>query len=472
MRIIPVVMCGGIGTRLWPASRESRPKQFIPLFAGQSPFQDTILRVGAAELFDKPIVVTHSDFRFVVADQLRELGVEADIVLEPVRRDSGPAVAVAAALAAQRSDNAIVLVLAADHAVSDKVAFAATCRAALAAAEVGRIVTFGIRPTFPATGYGYLAKGAALDDGATFALDAFVEKPDATRAAEYLNRGYLWNSGNFLFRAETMLAEIDSHAPAINLAARRSISRAVRDLDFLRLDKTEFERSPKISIDYAVMEKTTKGAVTTATYAWSDIGTWDAVWALSPKDSAGNALIGAAHVDDATNVFVRSEPGVLTTVIGIDDAIVISTGDAVLVTTRAHAEKVKTLVETLKVKGHSEATEHRRSYRPWGYYQGIDKGGRYQVKRIVVTPGARLSLQKHHHRAEHWIVVHGTAEVTVDEEVSLVQENQAVYLPLGCTHRLANPGKIALELIEVQVGSYLGEDDIVRFEDVYNRVEP
>jgi mannose-1-phosphate guanylyltransferase/mannose-6-phosphate isomerase len=444
----------------------------MPLFGDRSTFQDTILRVGAPELFDKPIVITHSDFRFVVADQLRALGIVADIILEPIRRDSAPAVAVAAALAAQRSPDAIVLVLAADHAVSDAQAFASTCRTALSAAEAGRIVTFGVRPTSPATSYGYIAKGDAFADGTAFAIKAFVEKPDAARAAEYIEKGFLWNSGNFLFRAETMLAEIDTHAPDVGRAARQSIAAAVRDLDFLRLDKETFERAPKISIDYALMEKTDKGAVTAATYDWSDIGTWDAVWALSPKDSDGNALMGPSHVKDAKNVLVRSETGVLTTVIGLDDAIVISTGDAVLVTTRAYAEKVKHLVESLKTEGRNEAIEHRRIYRPWGYYQSIDTGGRYQVKRIVVTPGGKLSLQKHHHRAEHWIVVHGTAEVTVDDRVSLVQENQSVYLPLGCTHRLVNPGKIPLELIEVQVGSYLGEDDIVRFEDVYNRLDP
>jgi mannose-1-phosphate guanylyltransferase/mannose-6-phosphate isomerase len=469
--IIPVIMCGGAGTRLWPASRESTPKQFMPLFGDLSTFQDTILRVGAADLFDKPIVVTHADFRFVVAEQLRALGVVADIVLEPVRRDSAPAVAVAALLAAQRSRDAIVLVLAADHAVSDKDAFASTCRTALTAAQAGHIVTFGIAPTSPATSYGYLAKGKALSDGTTFVLDAFVEKPNSKRAASYVDKGYLWNSGNFLFRADAMLAEIDRFAPEIGTAARAAVAAAVPDLDFLRLDTTAFKRAPKISIDYAVMEKTAKAAVTPAGYGWSDIGSWDAVWSLSPKDASGNALSGPAHVENASNVLIRSEPGVLTAVVGVDDIIVVATTDAVLVTSRANAEQVKQLVVSLTAKGYREATEHRRIYRPWGYYQGIDEGGRYQVKRIVVKPAGKLSLQKHFHRAEHWIVVHGTAEVTVDGKVTIVEENQSIYLPLGCVHRLANPGKIPLELIEVQVGSYLGEDDIVRFEDDYNRLE-
>jgi mannose-1-phosphate guanylyltransferase/mannose-6-phosphate isomerase len=462
-------MCGGAGTRLWPASRERAPKQFIPLFGELSTFQDTAIRVSKSDLFDKPIVLTHSDFRFIAAEQLRAVGVDADIVLEPVRRDSAAAVAVSAILAARRRLDAIALVLASDHAVGNNEEFAATCRAAIPAAQAGHIVTFGITPTEPATGYGYLDMGPLLSDGHAHALHAFVEKPNAERAEEYLKKGYLWNSGNFLFRADALLAEFRALAPDVASAAQASCVAATPDLDFLRLDTAAFVKAPKISFDYAVMEKTAKAAVVPATYTWSDIGSWDAVWALSQKDSHGNALKGKAHVRDCNNVLVQSEAAYLTAVVGIDDAIVITTDDAVLVTTRANAGHVKHLVEELRAAGHREAIQHRRMYRPWGYYQGVDEGDRYQVKRIVVKPSGKLSLQKHLHRAEHWVVVRGAAQVSVDGKEALVTENESVYLPLGCVHRLVNPGKIPLELIEVQVGSYLGEDDIIRLEDVYNR---
>lgn len=467
--IIPVIICGGAGTRLWPASRESTPKQFLPLIGDLSTFQDTLLRVSDEKLFDKPIVITHADFRFLAAEQLRALDIAADIVLEPARRDSGPAVAAAALLAAARSLDAIVLVLAADHAVSDRDAFTTVCRMACPVAEAGHIVTFGIAPTFAATSYGYLAKGKPLADTSAFELEAFIEKPDAEHATSYVAKGHLWNSGNLLFRTSIMLGEIDRWAPDIGSAARGAIARSSRDLDFLRLDKTAFERAPKISIDYAVMEKTTKAAVAPATHTWSDIGSWESVWTLSAKDDAANAMSGPAYVGDARNVLIRSDPGVLTAVLGVDDVVVISTADAVLVTSRAMSEKVKHVVDVLKARGHRQATEHSQVFRPWGQYQRIDAGDRYQVKRLFVKPGGTLSLQKHDHRAEHWIVVHGIAEVTVDGHVSRVEENQSMYVPAGSIHRLSNPGKAPLELIEVQVGSYLGEDDIVRLEDAYGR---
>lgn len=467
--ITPIIMAGGAGTRLWPASRETMPKQFIPVLGDRSPYQDTLARVSGAPQFASPIVITSADFRFLAAEQARAIGVKPDIVLEPVRRDSGPAVAMATTLALTRSPETVVLILAADHHMPDRDAFRKACADALPAAKAGHIVTFGVKPTEPATGYGYLRPGKETGLGPVRKLGAFVEKPDAETAKRYCSKGYLWNSGNFMFRADVMRAEIERLQPAIAKAASESVAAATRDLDFLRLAEGPFRAAPKISIDYAVMETTDKACVLPVSYLWSDIGSWDAVWRLSARDEHGNATSGPVHVADANNVLVRSEPGILTAIVGIDDVVVVATTDAVLVASRAKAEQVKATVDALRAKGLREAVEHRRIYRPWGYYQCIDHGGRYQVKRIVVNPGGRLSLQKHYHRAEHWVVVHGTAEVTVDENVKVVQENQSVYLPLGCVHRLANPGKIPLELIEVQVGSYLGEDDIVRLEDVYNR---
>ena len=467
--LTPVIMCGGAGTRLWPVSRESMPKQFVALIGDRSTFQQTIDRVRDPELFARPIVITNGDFRFIVAEQLREIDAQADIVLEPMRRDSGPAVAVAAALAEQRDPGATVLVLAADHLIRDGEQFRAACRSAATAAAEGLIVTFGIRPTAPATNYGYIRPGAKLNGGATLAVDAFVEKPDADTAARYLAEQYLWNSGNFTFRANVMLGEIEAFEPAMADAARAAVAGATRDLDFTRLAAEPFARAPRKSIDYAVMERTKLAAVVPADMGWSDIGSWSAVWKDLDHDADGNATSGPAVLLDSRNSLVRADDNVLTAVIGVDDVIVVATGDAVLVAARDKAEDVKALVEQLRAQNRREAIEHRRMYRPWGYYQGVDAGGRYQVKRIMVKPGAQLSLQKHFHRAEHWVVVTGTAEVTIGETISTVHENESVYIPLGSVHRLANPGKIALELIEVQVGSYLGEDDIVRLDDVYGR---
>ena len=467
--LIPVLMCGGTGTRLWPVSRESMPKQFVPLIGERSTFQQTLARIADPTLFARPIVITNADFRFIVAEQLREIGVEADIVLEPSRRDSGPAVAVAAALAARRDPKAAVLVLAADHIVRKPEEFLAACRVAAVAVGEGRIVTFGIRPTAPATQYGYIRAGAKLNGAAVLAVEAFVEKPDAATAARYVADNYLWNSGNFMFRADVMLDEITRFEPAMAEAARAAVAQMTQDLDFLRLAAEPFGRAPKKSIDYAVMERTSLAAVVPADMGWSDVGSWDAVWDNLDHDTAGNAVSGLVVMLDSRNNLIRSEDGVLTAVIGIDNAVVIATGDAVLITARDKAENVKVLVEELKSQNRREAVEHRRIYRPWGYYQGVDNGTRYQVKRIVVKSGARLSLQKHFHRAEHWVVVKGTADVTVGEDVRTVHENESVYIPIGSVHRLANPGKIPLELIEVQVGSYLGEDDIQRLDDTYGR---
>lgn len=472
--IHPVILCGGSGTRLWPASRESFPKQFIPLAeAHRSSFQATAARVTDATLFARPAVITANDARFIVAEQLAQARLAADILLEPARRDSAAAVTVAALHAAARQPDALVLILAADHIVGDDAAFLDAVRAASLGARAGRIMTLGLVPTSPATAYGYIQPGEPLPDAAGGAgarvVERFLEKPDAARAQGLIAEGALWNSGYFLFRADVMLEELRTHAPEVLSAAAASLTGAVRDLDFLRLDTEAFLKSPQISIDYAVMERTTHAAVLPVSFPWSDIGTWGALWEVSPQDADGNATRGRVALHGTRNSLVHSEGELLTTVVGLDDVVVVATSDAVLVTSRERGGEVKGLVEKLRAQGEPEADAHRLMYRPWGNYQRIDIGSRFQVKRITVKPGARLSLQKHYHRAEHWVVVRGTAEVTVDDRVTLVHENEAIYLPIGCVHRLANPGKIPLELIEVQVGSYTGEDDIIRIEDVYGR---
>ena len=468
-KIIPVIMCGGSGTRVWPESRESLPKQFIPLIGDRSTFQSIVKVVGDVEIFEKPVVITNFDYRFRVAEQLNEIDAGATILLEPERRDSAAAVGAAAAWAAARDPKAVVAILAADHVFKDEKGFARLCAQAGRAAEAGEIVTFGVTPDHPATGYGYIHPGEALaSDPKVRRVERFVEKPDEERAKTFIENGYLWNSGNFVFRADVMLDELKSFEPKIAAAAAEAVALAKDDLGFLVLDRDAFAQAPRTSIDYAVMERTKRAAVLEANVGWSDVGQWSTVWRLSPQDADGNSLRGRAVALDSSNVLVRSDDH-LVAVIGLDNVIVVATGDAVLVADQAQSDKVKQLVERLKAEKFPEATQHSRMYRPWGYYQSIDKGGRYQVKRIVVRPGGKLSLQKHYHRAEHWIVVCGAAEVTLNGEVRLIHENESIYLPIGSSHRLCNPGKIDLELIEVQTGSYLGEDDIVRIEDVYNR---
>jgi mannose-1-phosphate guanylyltransferase/mannose-6-phosphate isomerase len=469
--IHPVILCGGSGTRLWPASRESFPKQFLPLAEpGRSSFQATAARLADGATFARLAVITANDARFLVAEQLAQGGIAADILLEPCRRDSAPAVAVAALHAAARDPKALVLILPADHAIGDDAAFVQAARAARAGAMAGHIMTLGITPTHPSTAYGYIQPGGPLPgETGAHAVARFLEKPDTARAAGLIADGALWNGGYFLFRADVMLDELEAHAPAVLEAASAAVATAARDLDFVRLGEEAFGRAPQISIDYAVMERTRRAGVLPVGFPWSDIGTWGALWEVAPRDADGNALRGRVAVRDTHNSLVHSSGEILTTVVGLDDVVVVATDDAVLVTSRSAGAEVKGLVETLRRRGEPEADAHRLMYRPWGSYQRIDIGGRFQVKRITVKPGGRLSLQKHHHRAEHWVVVRGTAEVTVDGAVRLVHENEAAYLPIGCVHRLANPGKIPLELIEVQVGSYTGEDDIIRIEDVYGR---
>ena len=468
-QIIPVIMCGGAGTRLWPVSRESMPKQFVSLVGRETTFRQVLARIADPDLFSRPIVITHADFRFVVAEQLRESGLEADIVLEPMRRDSGPAVAVAAVLAVAREPEALVLVLAADHVIRKRDAFRQACRQAAAAAAEGRIVTFGIEPSHPSESYGYIRPGAQLNGAEVRAVEAFVEKPDAKAAMAYVADRYLWNSGNFLFHAPTMLGEIERFEPAMAEAAKAAVAGLTRDLDFLRLPADALARAPRKSIDYAVMERTSLAAVLPADLGWSDIGSWSTVWDVLDRDAAGNAVSGPVVVMDSRSSLVHSDEAIVTAVVGVDDLVVVSTADAVLVASRQKAEQVKALVDQIKAQNHRAAVEHRRIYRPWGYYQDVDLAGRYRVKRIVVKPGSKLSLQKHFHRSEHWVVVKGTAEATIGSEPRTVHENESIYIPIGSIHRLANPGKIPLELIEVQVGSYLGEDDIVRLDDVYGR---
>ncbi len=502
MKILPVIMCGGSGTRVWPASRESLPKQFIPLVGEQSTFQ-MAMEVLADPVFETPVVISNHAYRFLLGEQLLAMRRLAHIVLEPEGRDSGPAVAVATAVAARMSPDTIVAVLAADHVVRDKIGFVALCREAAAAAAQGFIVTLGIKPNHAAVGYGYIKPGApvlgghALNGHASnghapdgehqvvdehqvvgehqvigehqvMKLERFVEKPDRATAERYVSEGYLWNSGNFFFRASVMAEELRAFEPAMMEAAAQAVALARSDLDFTLLDAAAFGRATKKSIDYAVMERTTRAAVVPADIGWSDVGNWSAVWELSDRDRDGNSIRGRGAVVDAKNVHIRSDDH-LTAIVGVSDVIVVTTHDAVLVVHHDHGDKVKHLVEKLRAQGHREALEHKRSYRPWGYYQSIDNGARYQVKRIVVKPSAALSLQKHFHRAEHWVVVQGIAEVTRGNEVVLVHENESIYLPIGTVHRMINPGKIDLELIEVQTGSYLGEDDIIRIEDVYNR---
>jgi mannose-1-phosphate guanylyltransferase/mannose-6-phosphate isomerase len=466
-RVVPLIMCGGAGTRLWPASREGRPKQFLPLLGVRSTFQETMLRVSDPAVFARPIVITNTQYRFIVQEQLAEIGIEADILLEPMRRDSGPAIVAGAAFGHKRYGNPVMLALAADHVVTDKAAFVAACREAATAARQKRIVTFGVKPDRPATEYGYIRLGKAICGGVS-AVDQFVEKPDAETAARYIADGYVWNSGNFVFAADTLLAEYGAFDADTVAATTAAIEAAGNDLGFVTIDPDNFARATATSIDYAVMEKTKRAAVVPVSCGWSDVGSWHAVWELSAHDADGNAAQGNAVFVDTQNSFAASEKP-LVALFGVKDLVVVASEDAVLIADRKNTAEMKRLVGKLKEVAPVVTADHIRVHRPWGNYQSLDNGGRYQVKRIVVKKGGRLSLQYHNHRAEHWIVVRGTAKVTIGDTVTVLHENQSIYIPMGTPHRLENPGKIDLELIEVQTGSYLGEDDIVRIEDDYRR---
>lgn len=470
-RIVPVLLSGGAGSRLWPMSREMYPKQLLPLASNKSMLQETALRVADEARFTAPLVICNQEHRFVIAEQMRHLALKAaSIILEPVARNTAAACAVAALRACDDDPDALILVLPADHLIRDLRAFAHSVETAAAAAATGSLVTFGITPTAPETGYGYIRRGAALAgvDGA-FKVAEFVEKPERAVAERYVASGdYAWNSGMFLFPAAKLLDELDRHAPAVLAAARRAIEEGSADLDFFRLGEDAFAQAPSISIDYAVMEKTDSAVVVPCDLGWTDVGAWSALWEIGEKDAAGNVAIGDVALEAARNCYVRSE-GHLTALVGIEDAVVVVTDDAVLVAGKDKVQDVKAVVERLKRAGRPEPTIHRKVHRPWGSYQGVHAGDRFQVKCLTIAPGAQLSLQKHHHRAEHWVVVQGTALVTRDAEQIYVYENESIYIPIGATHRLQNPGKVPLSIIEVQSGSYLGEDDIVRIEDSYGR---
>jgi mannose-1-phosphate guanylyltransferase/mannose-6-phosphate isomerase len=471
--IVPVVLCGGAGTRLWPASRQDLPKPFLPLIGGRTTFALTLDRIADRAVFGSPLVVASASHRNLVESALADAGVEGELLLEPVPRDTAAAIAAAAAHVARSHADAVILVLPADHVIRDGAGFAATVAAALPAARSGHIVVFGIKPDHPATGFGYIQPGPQLADGAARKVAAFIEKPDGERAAELVAKGYLWNSGMFLMRADVAVGETRRHAPEIARAAEAAVATASATGGATILEKDAFSAAPKKSIDYAVMEKTDRAAVVEARFDWSDLGAWSAVWDAAEKDAAGNAISGDAVLIDARGVLVSTETQRVG-VVGIDNVAVVAADGAVLVTTRERSGQVKDLVAAIQSRTEAVFGDFVRHYRPWGHYQSLDQGPRHQVKRIVVLPGQRLSLQKHAHRAEHWTVVDGVADITVGPElgkleVLTVRPGEHVHIPKGAIHRMANPGGKPMTLIEVQSGDYLGEDDIVRFEDDYGR---
>ncbi|OSM02129.1 mannose-1-phosphate guanylyltransferase/mannose-6-phosphate isomerase [Magnetofaba australis] len=468
--IIPTLLSGGSGSRLWPLSREIHPKQFLPLLDGKSLFIETLERLSGLPDLGAPLVVCNDQHRFLAAEKLRHAGIEsAGILLEPVGRNTAPAVACAALKALQIDPQAQLLVMPADHLIPDVTALHNALLAAREHSAGGALVTFGAQPEWAETGYGYIHRGAALPGSgpACYAIDRFVEKPDAETAQAYLQSGaYLWNSGMFLFRAERYLEELSQHAPLMVEQCQLALEKARLDLDFIRLDPESFEACPADSIDYAVMERTARGVVTTLDAGWSDIGSWEALWRAQQRDAQGNVTHGDVVLEDARDCLVRADEG-LVTLLGVEGLVVVETADAVLVADKSRSQDVKKLVERLKRDNRREAVFHPKIYRPWGAFETISVHSRFQVKRITVNPGAKLSMQMHHHRAEHWVVVTGAAKVTRDGESFLLTEDQSTYIPVGVKHRLENPGKIPLQVIEVQSGSYLQEDDIVRFEDIY-----
>ncbi|WP_153147598.1 mannose-1-phosphate guanylyltransferase/mannose-6-phosphate isomerase [Dechloromonas sp. H13] len=475
--IVPVVLSGGSGTRLWPLSREKYPKQLLPLVDDQSMLQATVARMDGIPGVGDPLLVCNEEHRFVVAEQLRLLGKRGKVILEPVGRNTAPALTLAALYASRGGSDPVLVVMPADHVILDTAAFQAAVVKAASLADAGLAVTFGITPDCPETGYGYIQKGAPLaGEAGVFQLARFVEKPGRAVAQGYLDSGeYLWNSGLFVMRASVWLAALDACRPDILAACRRALEEGSVDGDFVRVARDTFAACPADSIDYAVMERLTSGqaglpasAVIPLTAGWSDVGAWDALWKVLPKCDRGNASRGDVLLESCSDTLAISE-GRLVACVGVSNLVVVETDDAVLVAHHDATQDVKKIVDRLKAEQRSVAQWHRKVFRPWGWYDGVDAGARFQVKRICVKPGASLSLQMHHHRAEHWVVVSGTAQVTKGEEIFLVSENQSTYIPLGVTHRLKNPGIVPLEMIEVQSGSYLGEDDIVRFDDTYGR---
>jgi mannose-1-phosphate guanylyltransferase/mannose-6-phosphate isomerase len=466
MPVTPVILCGGSGTRLWPLSRRDFAKQHAPIFAGESPFQKTLKRVAGRPGFATPMVVTGAAGRFMVADQAAEAGAEIEIVVEPEARDTLPAIAAVVEVLARRDPDAVALVLPSDHLIPDADGFAKAVNGAAAAACDGALIAFGLTPRAPATGYGYIRPGSPLGDGLR-RIAAFEEKPDAARAEALIGEGCLWNAGIFCFRAQAGREAIAALAPEVARSVAEAVDQAADDLGALRLGPA-FAAAPKISFDYGVMEKTDRAAVADMDLDWSDIGDWRELWAQSEKDTEDNALVGDVVLREARGNYVRAGDR-LVCALGVEGLAIVDTPDALLVAPLDRTQSVKTLVAALAAEGREEATTPAQVHRPWGWYQTMDLGDRFRVKRIQVSPGKKLSLQKHHHRAEHWVVVRGTAEVTRDGETFLLRENESTYLPLGCVHRLANPGKIPVEIVEVQTGAYLEEDDIERFEDDFGR---
>lgn len=472
----PVIMAGGSGSRLWPKSRQALPKQFLKLTSDETMLQATLSRLEGLEGLSKPVVICNEDHRFLVAEQLREAKIEHDgILLEPFGRNTAPAIALAALHATLNGENPVLLVLAADHLIEDQAQFHVAVERARVLAEQGQFVTFGIVPTEAHTGYGYIKTGHSISDG-VFKAQEFVEKPDAQTAAAYLSSGeYLWNSGMFAFKASAYLDVLGRLAPEIRFVCENAIAHETSDLDFIRINPVLFQECPNDSIDYAVIEPLSVEADSPVTVValdagWSDVGSWSSLWAVSEQDENGNSCVGDVILHNVKNSYINAE-GKLVSVIGLDNVVVIETKDAVLVADKSQVELVKTVVNQLKAEHRPEYVFHREVFRPWGCYDSIDKGNRYQVKRITVKPGEKLSVQMHHHRAEHWIVVSGTAKVTNGDRTFLVTENESTYIPIGQVHALENPGKIPLEMIEVQSGSYLGEDDIVRLTDIYGRIK-
>ncbi len=471
--IIPVILSGGSGTRLWPVSRALRPKQLLPLVSESTMIQETVLRLSGIEGLAAPVIVCNEEHRFMIAEQMREIDVEPSaIILEPFGRNTAPAVAVSAIKALELSDekDIVILVLPADHVIQNSAAFHKAINSAYKAAMSDKLVTFGIIPDAPETGYGYIRAGELQEnDSEVWAVEQFVEKPDKKTAESYIDQGsYYWNSGMFMFKASQYLSELEQFNSEILSASKDALRDAAADLDFIRLHRLSFEKCPSDSIDYAVMEKTSKAVVLPVDIGWNDIGSWTALWEVGNRDESGNVSHGDVCVIDSKNSYIHSESR-LVSVVGVEDHVIVETPDAVLVAHKDAAQNVKDIVEALKNTHRDEALVPHKVYRPWGTYECIDCEERHQAKRIMVKPGGRLSLQLHHHRAEHWIVVKGTAKVTCGEKEFIMSENESTYIPLGEKHRLENTGKIPLEIIEVQTGSYLGEDDIVRFDDVYGR---
>lgn len=468
--LTPVILSGGVGTRLWPLSREHYPKQLLALMGDHTLLQETVLRLQGLAHQAPPLMVCNEYHRFLVAEQLRHIHVTpTHIILEPLGRNTAPAVAVAALAAFSQNSEALLLVLPADHLITDTEAFCEAVTAGIPLAEADYLVTFGITPTHPETGYGYIKVAGTLDETRGFAVERFVEKPEQATAQNYVASGdYYWNSGMFLFKATRYLSELQKFAPDIFTACQHAFSRAEQDKDFLRLNELEFSVCPSNSIDYAVMEHTESAVVIPLDAGWSDVGAWSSLWQVCEQDEDGNVYVGDVMTENVRNCYLRAEHRLLTA-ISVEDHVIIETADAVLVAHKSHAQDVKQIVARLKQSDRSEAHLHRKVYRPWGSYEGIDSESRFQVKHIRVNPGASLSLQMHYHRSEHWVVVAGTAKITRGDDTFILSENQSTYIPLGVKHRLENPGKLPLEIIEIQSGSYLGEDDIVRFDDIYGR---